>query len=180
MWPLLFLLTTSADAGEIPEPSVSAILSGSEIEVKSSIVLPVKPCTAYAMLTDYDDLPQFIPGLVESRSHRISSHLYDVLQVGEVPVFIFNMKMTSLLEMKETPDRKITFRQIRGDFASYEGEWDFSKEKAGTLVRYSANMRFKPYVPLLLARSILDEDVKEKFAAIGRESVDRKHLFECS
>lgn len=168
----LWMISLASGADEVPVVGVGLI--DSDIDVSSSIVLPVKPCEAYAMLTDYDDLPKFIPGLVESHSQRIAKNRVRVMQVGEVQVFIFHVQMKSLLEMEETPDQRILFRQVSGDFVTYNGEWNFSADADGTRVDYRATMSFKPYVPLLLARSILEHDVKEKFAAIGREATDRK------
>ena len=143
-------------------------------------MLPMSPCKAYAMLTDYGRLPEFIPGLEESRAEPISRNEVRVLQVGEVPVLIFHVRMESLLDMEETPNRKVVFRQVRGDFASFGGEWDFSGLEGGALVSYKAEMSFKPYVPLVLAQSILDEDLKEKFEAISREAASHKDAFQCA
>jgi ribosome-associated toxin RatA of RatAB toxin-antitoxin module len=168
----LWLVGLAAGAAEAPDVSVR--LAGSGIEVSGSVVLPIKPCAAYAMLTDYDNLPKFIPGLLSSHQQRTAKHRVNVMQVGEVQVFIFHVRMQSLLEMQEFPDRRIIFRQVKGDFVSYGGEWDFSADDDGSRVDYQAALSFKPYVPLLLARSILENDVKEKFAAIGREAVTRK------
>jgi len=175
----LWLFSLTAGAEEAPDVSVRVVRPG--VEVSSSIVLPIKPCEAYAMLTDYNGLPKFIPGLLSSRPRRIAKHRVNVMQVGAVQVFIFHVRMKSLLDMQEAPDKRITFRQISGDFVSYGGEWNFSAKEDRTRIDYRANMTFKRYVPLLLARSILEHDVKEKFAAIGREALARKKhgLFHC-
>jgi len=169
---LLWLSSFTADAAEAPDVSVKLAKPG--IEVRSSIVLPVKPCEAYAMLTDYGGLSKFIPGLLSSHSRRTAEHRVEVTQVGEVQVFIFHVRMQSLLDMQEVPDKRITFRQISGDFVTYRGEWDFAAQQDKTLIDYRANMAFKNYVPLLLARSILEHDVRKKFTAIGREALARK------
>ena len=102
-----------------------------------------------------------------------------IFQVGEVPVFIFHVSMESLLDMEETPNHKIAFRQIRGGFRVLRRGMGFLRIWGGTLVSYRAKMAFEPYVPLLLTRSILNEDVKEKFMAISRVAVSEKQAFEC-
>ena len=171
---LLWLVSRSAGATVMPAPVVSVTLAGSGVEVSSAVVLPMKPCEAYAMLTDYDGLPKFIPGLLESHYQRIAPHRVRVHQVGEVQVFIFHMRMKSLLDMEEVPNRRIRFRQIKGDFESYRGEWEFSAIANGTRLAYKAALSFKPYVPLQLAKSILQHDVKRKFVAIAKEALARK------
>lgn len=168
----LLLASFPVHAGE--PPHVSAKISGSGIEVESSVDLPIVPCQAYAMLTDYDDLPKFIPGLVKSHAERISPDEVRVMQVGEVQAFLFRVEMSSTLDMTEFPGKRIVFRQVSGDFASYSGEWDFSSAKEGTEVRYRAKMTFRPYVPLAIAKWVLDSDVERKFVAIEREAESRK------
>lgn len=171
---MLCLLLVSLGAGAEEAPAVSARVVGAGVEVSSSIVLPIKPCAAYAMLTDYADLPKFIPGMLSSQYRRIAKHRVRVMQVGEVQVFIFHVRMQSLLDMHEEPDHRIQFRQISGDFVAYSGEWDFSAEGDGVRVDYRARMKFKSYVPLPLARSILKHDMREKFMAIEREAAITK------
>lgn len=179
----LWLACQLAHALDAHEPVVDIKLSGgSFLKVATSVSLPLKPCEAYAMLTDYDHLPSFIPGLLESHSRRVSGNTVMVRQVGEVQVFIFHVRMESLLDMEETPNRRILFKQVEGDLASYEGEWRLSATADGTLVDYDATLSFKPYVPLLLARSILRDDVRKKFVAIGKEAMARKRKggFDCA
>jgi ribosome-associated toxin RatA of RatAB toxin-antitoxin module len=177
---LLWLVSLAAVAAETPVVSVS--VAGAAIEVESSITLPVQPCEAYAMLTDYDGLPRFIPGLLQSHAERLAPNRVRVMQVGEVQVFIFGVRMQSLLDMEEVPDKRIQFRQLEGDFVSYDGQWDFSGAAGGTLLDYRATLSFKPYVPLLLAKSILEQDVQRKFVAIAREAgaMKRRGTLHCA
>ena len=178
----LWLACQAAYARDAHEPAVDIKLAGSSLKVTSSVLLPLKPCEAYAMLTDYDHLTSFIPGLLESHAQRISANTVRVRQVGEVQVFLFQVKMESLLEMEEIPNQRILFRQLEGDMVAYRGEWRFSEVADGTLVGYDATLKFKPYVPLWLARSILNADIRKKFAAIAGEATARKHKgwFNCT
>ncbi len=175
--PVFLWASLSASAAG---PVVSTAISGQGITVESSVFLPIEPCQAYSMLSDYAALPEFIPGLKESRPVRLSPTEASVVQIGEVQVFIFTVRMESKLDMRETPGKRITFRQVSGDFASYGGEWDFLGVQGGTRVSYRARMTFKPYVPLTLARSVLDEDVLKKFEAIEKEAARKGGSLSCS
>lgn len=131
------------------------------------------------MLTDYDNLPEFIPGLLQSHYKRIAKNRVQVLQKGAVKVFIFHVRMESLLEMEETPNQRIIFKQLEGDFVSYDGEWNFSATTDGTLLSYKARLAFKPFVPMLLAKSVLHNDLEEKFVAIEQEAIKGKYKDAC-
>ena len=56
--------------------------------------------------------------------------------------------MESLLDMEETPNRKIAFR-VKGGFRVLRRGMGFLRIWGGTLVSYRAKMAFEPYVPLL-------------------------------
>lgn len=165
-------------AAGLREPEVTLHPDEDSLSVHDTVLLPLPPCRAYAMLTDYEHLPDFIPGLLESHAKRLSAHLVRVRQVGKVMVFIFPMRIESLLDMEETPDRRITFQQVSGDMKFYRGEWRFTGEGAGTRVDYEATLGFHSYVPLQLARSVLRYDVKKKFASIAQEAALRKRAGE--
>lgn len=167
--PMAFALDSPAPLVDIKEAG------GGKLAVSATLTLPVRPCEVYAMLTDYDHLPSFIPGLLQSSYERISANRVKVRQLGEVQVLFFHVQMNSLLEMEETPNQRIVFRQIEGDLASYGGQWDFAATEGGSRISYDSTMSFKGFVPLFIARSALRNEVEEQFAAIAKEALARKN-----
>lgn len=171
---LLSSLPVAAQANEKPVVSVEHVAP--LFNVHSSIILPLPPCNAYHLLTDYKSLPGYIPGMLQVRYKRISPTRVDIWQEGEVEVLFFRVRLVSLLEMEETPDQRIVFRQTGGDLESYSGEWNLSKTPEGTEVSYNATITLKQqqFIPAFLAKAVLEKEVRVRFEALARESLKRK------
>lgn len=172
---LLSLCCPTAYAQEQQKPVVSVEWKDSHLHVSASIVLPVKPCVAYGLLTDYANLPDYIPGILEVHVERVSTSAVKIRQVGEVEVLFFHVKMNSSLEMEEVPDQQIVFKQTEGDLESYSGTWDFLETPEGTKLVYDASIVFKGFVPYFLARTVLEREAGKSFVAIAKAVLLRKN-----
>jgi ribosome-associated toxin RatA of RatAB toxin-antitoxin module len=172
---LLLLAGLPASAQEKAEPVVSVERVDSLFNVHASVVLPLTACNAYRLLTDYGSLPNFVPGLLQIRYKRISPTRVDVWQEGEVEVLLFRVTLVSSLEMEETPERRIVFRQTEGDLESYSGVWNLMKTGEGTSVSYDAAVALKPtqMIPAFLAKSVLEKEVGKRFEALAKEASRR-------
>lgn len=152
---------------------VSVLRDRDDFNVSASLLVSEPPCVVYAVLTDYTRLPEFIPGMQEVGVERISDHEVRVRQVASVHVLFFHIRMYSTVEMEETPNQLITFRQTEGDLAAYSGEWRLTPVGEGTRLSYSASLRFKGYVPGFIARAKLEQEIGTRFAAIEIEAQAR-------
>ena len=180
---LLLLSSLTAYAQVSLKPVVSVGQEDSLFKVYASIVLPLTPCNAYRLLTDYKSLPNYIPGMLQIRDKRISPTRVDVWQQGEVEVLFFRVKLVSSLEMEEIPDQRIIFKQTDGDLESYSGEWNILKTNEGTKVSYNAAVTLKPeqLIPAFVAKSVLEKEVEKRFEALAKEASKRgnKTVPEC-
>lgn len=167
---LVSSLLVSAQANVKPVVSVERV--DSLFRVHASVVLPLTPCDAYRLLTDYRSLPDYIPGMLQIRYIRISDNRVKVWQEGEVEVLFFQVKLASSLVMEEIPRQRIAFEQTEGDLESYSGEWRLLKTGEGTRVSYDAAITLKPdfYIPGFLARSVLEKEVGKRFEALAKEA----------
>ena len=164
----------AAQADEIPAIAAKVEHQDALIKVTASMTLPVQPCEAFRLLTDYDTLPQYVPGVLETHHEYVASGVAKVWQTGDVRVWFFHIKMKSLLEIHEMPDREISFKQIEGDLKSYSGTWNLLEDAQGTAVLYKAELAFKKFTPVFMARMILEDEIKKRFAAIAKEATARK------
>ena len=170
---LLALCSLTARAQDQQKPFVGVQRMDTHFQVSASITMPVTPCDAYRLLTDYASLPYYIPGILEIQTERISNSTIKVRQVGEVEVLFFHIKMMSLLEMEEIPDQRIVFKQIEGDLESYSGEWNLQDTPEGTKLDYNASLVFKHFMPFFLAKTVLEKEVGKRFEAIYKEALSR-------
>lgn len=179
---IAMILCWSAQADEIPSVSAKVTQLDSKIMVTASVILPVQPCGAFRLITDYDNLPNYIPGILETRHEYVQVGMVNVWQTGDIKIGFFHFKMKSLLEMHETPNQKISFKQLDGDLNSYSGEWNLQQDMQGTKLLYTAELTFRHFMPLFLAKLILEDEIKSRFTAIANETFARKKngLMDCS
>lgn len=180
---LMLVANLPASAQADAKPAVSVDHADSRFNVLASIVLPLAPCNAYRLLTDYQELPRYIPGLLQLREKRLSPTRVEVWQEGVVQVLFFRVRLVSSLEMEETPERRVVFNQVSGDLQSYSGEWNLMKARDGTTVSYEATITLKPvqFAPAFLVKSVLEKEVTERFEALAGEALKRanKAMPEC-
>jgi len=171
----IWLCCLTAHAQEQQKPVVNIARKDTHFQVSAAITMPVKPCAAYSLLTDYASLPDYIPGILEIQTERISGDTIKVRQVGKVKVLFFHVKMWTTLEMEEIPFHRIIFKQIEGELKSYSGEWNLLETPQGTKLSYSASLVFKHFMPLFLAKPVLENEVATRFEAIANEALSRKN-----
>ncbi len=175
---LLGLICLSSHADEITRPSVSILRQDAQFQVSAALFLPVSPCVVYEVLTDYEHLPDFIPGMLKTRVKRTAINQVNVWQLAEVQVLFFHVKMESTLDMEEVPNQRISFKQTAGDLKFYRGEWQLLNTLDGTQLRYDAQLEFKQFMPLFLARAVLENELEKRFIAIAQHALNKKYKFQ--
>jgi hypothetical protein len=173
---LLLLPCWQAAAGAAGKhaPVVSVERQGDYFRVDVSVILPVPRCQAYALLTDYASLPDFIPGMLEVSFTRLGKSKVKIRQVGETELWFFDIRMELLLEMEEFPDSRILFKLVEGDMEAYSGVWNLLDAPEGTSLRYSATLKFDRYIPTFPGRALLADEAQKRFEAVVKEAVARK------
>jgi len=155
-------------------PVVSVERRDAYFNIYAMVLLPVPPCQAYALLTDYASLPGYIPGMLKVSFERLSDSMVKIRQVGEAKLLLFSVKVELLLEMEEIPNQRILFKLIEGDLEAYSGEWRLQEVSEGTKLFYSAALIFDQYVPTFWGRSMLEDEVSKRFEAVVKEAKARK------
>jgi len=176
---LLLLLCSQAGAQQKPDaqpgPVVSVERQDGTFKVDASVLLPVPPCQAYALLTDYNSLPDYIPGMLEVSFVRLSDTVVKVSQVAEAKILFFSIEVKTVLEMEEIPNQRILFKLLEGDLKAYSGEWSLQEVPEGTKLTFNASLIFDRYIPTFLGRSILEDETAKRFAAVAIEAAARKN-----
>ena len=135
-WALALVLMSPTRAAA-REPAVVVDNTGSDCNVRGTFVAPVPGSVAWAVLTDYDHIGEFVRSVRSSRVERREGGKVLLRQTAVGGVFVFHRRVEVLLELRETPQRRIAFRDVLGkDFKSYAGEWLITADPAGSRVEY--------------------------------------------
>lgn len=177
-WNLLALLggLLGMPAGAVaadPGLRVNASSTLGVITINAEMLVPADADTAWAVLTDYNNLSHFIPEMVSSRIIVIPGQPKRLEQRGDSGLLSFFSPEFIVFQLEETPNERIRFKRVAGDLRSMQGEWRIVGVGNPVMVFYRARIVPKVPLPPLLGTTIIENDVEEKLAAIRREIARR-------
>ena len=113
------------------------------IGVTGEIYIGSQPEKVWTVLTDYDNLKNFIPNIIESGLLKDKGDEKIIIQAGRTGIFLFKKTSHIKLKVKEEYFKHIYFEQITGDFKVYKGEWilEYYQEAQGTFLTFKAMVK---------------------------------------
>lgn len=157
-------------------PVVHAEASGgSAASVRAEMDVAAPPSVVWQTLTDCEHATRFMPKLIsckvlqtgpggrwEIREHRLKGGL-------------FKPQMRNVFRADFTPNRRLAFHRVAGDWKKSEGEWRLSPVAGGkgTHVSYRTEVAVNGPVPVGLVRSAVAKGMPEAMLALRREAVAR-------
>ena len=149
---------------------------GEYITVNASALMQVDARIAWEVLSDYDNLAQFIPDMKSSRVVSRDGGRVRVEQKGEFGFFFYRQPVDVTLEVLEQPPHRIDARRIAGNIRELETRYELGTSDAG--VRFGYSGRFIPAfsLPPLIGMPIVRRIVERRFRALVEEIVRRDAL----
>jgi len=179
--PLLMALLagvcTGADAGALalPEPSIQINKADGALVLDISYRVPVPPRLAWAVLTDFENMPGFVPNLESSRILQRSGNILQVEQKGSFHFGMLPIHYESVRQVEFTPYQSIRSRTLSGD-TRLESVMLLTSAGNDTLLSYHATAVSGLPIPDSLVASTVGEMLEAQFKAMGREMVRRAQL----
>lgn len=167
---LAFCAEKSADDVTIQPWEAQGKIKG----VAVTLFVPVDVATAWAVLTDYDNLEKFVPGLVESRVDEKTPEWLILEQTGASSFLLFKFRNSVKFKVKEYPPHKIEFEAIAGDFEQFDGSWEVQENSDGVVLVYQARAVPDFFAPQWVVRQFLKRDVPGQLKAVKSEMLHRR------
>jgi len=180
---LSVLLISLAAAGAMPaagaEDTTQAVSVGVEHKgdvyvIVASLVAPVVPADAWAVLTDFDKMASFMPTLKSSRVLKRDEDNVLVQQRGQMELGAFRMPFESDRMIELVPPGLIKSHQVRGNMQRFDSTTTFTEIPGGTRVDYRVEMVPKLWMPEGVAGPMMRDAVERQFTAVLREIMRRK------
>jgi len=149
--------------------------SGARIDVRASALVSAPIAIVWSTLTDYERLPQFIPGMSSSVVAARQGNRLVVDQVGEARFLFFALPIDVRLEVTQSPPDWVASRAVRGNVRRMTGHYDLHADPArGTvLVRYYGDIEPDFDLPPLVGLAALRSTVEAQFNAL-LEEIERR------
>jgi ribosome-associated toxin RatA of RatAB toxin-antitoxin module len=128
---------------------------------------------ARAVLTDYEQIPRFMPDVRSSRVVSRDPQQVVVEQEAVARVLFFSKKVHLRLVVRET-DTTISFRDASGEsFARYEGTWTLREEQGRAIIGYELVAKPAFDVPDFILSRLLRRDADRMIANLLAEMAAR-------
>jgi ribosome-associated toxin RatA of RatAB toxin-antitoxin module len=165
------MLLLSAQAYAAEELVVKTSRHGERFDVQARAVVAAPAALVWEVLTDYERLPQFIPGISRSVVSLRQRNRLLVDQGGEARFFIFSYAIRVRLEVLEQPPTRISSRAVGGNVRLMNGRYELHPGAApGTvLLRYYGEIEPDFELPPLIGATALRRTVERQFGAMVAE-----------
>lgn len=129
-------------------------------QVVASITVKASSKDVWNVLTAYEALPEFVPNLANSIVLSREGKRVRLLQEGCKCLLYMVLHARVILDLWEQPEQEISFKQVEGDFNSFQGNWTLSQfGSQHTMLKYSVDT--KMWKDCILAESLVEEVIYE-------------------
>lgn len=144
-----------------------------QISAKVLIPHPIEPI--WRVLTNYEQLADFIPNLAISRRLEHPTGGIRLEQVGSQRLLRFNFSARVVLDLEEKFPHEISFNMVEGDLKAFSGAWRLEPEeqanRVATNLCYTVCVLPKRTMPVAIIERRLSNDLRVNLLAI-RQRVD--------
>ncbi len=158
--------------------SLKAVRHGDSFEVEAAAEFEAQVTLAWEVLTDYERLPEFIPGMNSSRIVSRSNRRVIVDQNGEARLLFFSFPIEVRLEVQEFPYERIVSRAIGGNFKELSGSYTLEARGRHLLLHYTGSLTPDFGIPPLIGTFLVRNTVEKRFGAMVDEIIRRQRLRE--
>jgi len=163
----------SATDGPASQPAVTVREERGLYSVTARFLVPQAPALALAVLTDYEQIPRFMPGVETSLVLERSPGRAVVEQEAVSRLMLFSRRVHLVLEITEGAD-SLAFRDRSGrSFTRYEGTWLLCEVNGQTQILYELTAQPSFDVPEFLLKRLLRRDSGQMIEGLRREIAAR-------
>lgn len=165
-------LSATLESPDIAQPSIQINDQNGTLVIDVVYRVPVPPQAAWAVLTDFENMPSFIPNLDSSRVLLRNGRIIRVEQKGNMQLGLLPFHYESTRQVETTPYHSIRSHTLSGD-TRLESIMALSPSGEGTLLSYHATAISDLPVPNSLVSTYLSGMLESQFKAMGGEMVRR-------
>ena len=144
---------------------------GKTVSLRAHALIFVPAAAAWQVLTDYERLPTFIPGITRSSVRSRDGNRLTVEQAGEARFFIFSFPIEVRLEVLESPPYTVSSRALGGNLRRLDGRYELMPDSArgAVVLRYTGEIEPDFTLPPLIGLAAMRHMVEEQFTAMVAE-----------
>ena len=171
---LILLLALSVplvpQAVTTPGIEVDAAIAGELIEVRAQATVNAPLALVWGTLTDYERLPEFIPGLKKSRILSRAGATTTIEQSGEARFLFLSVPIEVTVESTERPPH-LEVRRVAGTLRHLQGRYETEVLADPSLVqlRWIGTIAPAMDLPPFIGSTLVRISIHQQFAGMVRE-----------
>jgi len=151
------------------EPDIRIARNNDAFRIDAGLLVEAHHHIAWQVLTDYDNLAAFVPGLRTSRIVSAPGAPLLLKQTGQSRFLGFSFPVEFVARIEETPLEAIRFDAVSGNLLRNSGAWQIEARDDSTQVNYRAEIVPGFWVPTVIGAAVMGQDVRSKLVAIAAE-----------
>jgi ribosome-associated toxin RatA of RatAB toxin-antitoxin module len=166
---VLAVLPLAFGAGTAAAADTEVVRRGSTFEVHATIEAGGSVQLCYAVLTDFDRLAEFIPGMVSSRIVSNPGEPLQLRQSGRTRIAFSEYVFDVTLAVELDAPREIRFRRVAGTLRRMQGRWLIAGDEARCTIDYRAEIEPGLWVPPLIGPMLMRSQVAKQVEGLEYE-----------
>jgi len=163
LMPLVFGAGTAAGADIEVDRRDSTFQVHATIEADASIDL------CFAVLTDFDRLAEFIPGMLSSSIVSAPGEPLRLRQSGRTRLAFSEYAFDVTLAVELDAPREITFRRVAGSLQRMHGRWLVAGDAVRCTIDYQADIELGLWAPPLIGSMVMRNQVARQVEGLESE-----------
>jgi len=153
---------------------VDVIRNGDVVRVRAGFSVSVGAPQAFAVLTDYDHMRDFLPDVVESKVIQRSTNRLVVSQSGRMKLGFFSVPFESVRQVELNPPFTLVSHAISGTISKAEVTTTLKEALGKTLVTYESEATMNSWIPASIGNGIVATHIREQLSSMRREMLRRQ------
>ena len=166
----------SGDLSNLKKISIRVQNDGEQITIDASFIVPVAPQQAWAVLTDFDNIPNFNPGVLSSKVTGRTGNRVQVSQKAATKYGFLTFSYDSTREIDLVPFSKIQERMITGRMRKLEETTQLFPEGEHTRITYNAVLIPGSWIPPMVGNAFIKHEARQQFTELVNEMIRRNQV----
>jgi ribosome-associated toxin RatA of RatAB toxin-antitoxin module len=142
-------------------------------QVHADTPVAVDAQTAWQVLTDYNQLAEFVPDMRMSRIISAPGEPLLLEQKGGAGFLLFQVSIEVVLQIDEIPPERLKFHAVSGNMKQMRGEWRISRADRAVRLSYDAELEPDFWVPPVIGAALMRRDIGKQIDGVVHEMLKR-------
>ena len=164
----------AAEGAFVADRDVRVQRAGDHFTVDMVAHAPVAAAQAWAVLTDFEHMADFMPNLTASEVLERNGEVVRIRQAGVARYGLFSARFDFVREFTLRPSQEIRAHSTGGNVRRMDSVMRLTQDEGGTRLEYHAEVEPDFWLPPLIGPAFVRHETAEQFSAMIHEMVRRR------